>query len=72
MLVLEGVFLQETVEGFLSTVERFNSVMRLKFFDASCQRLSLEPDVGSASKNPGSVEIGVACEGEVGSEHPMQ
>ncbi|CAI4032296.1 hypothetical protein DNFV4_02725 [Nitrospira tepida] len=40
VLIVEGVLLEKASESFLSTVECFNGVMRLKLFDAPRQRFS--------------------------------
>lgn len=55
LLILQRVFLQKAIERIMATIEGFDGVMELKFFDASCQRLTGEPEVGAASKKPGAV-----------------
>ena len=54
VLILYCVLLEEAIEDFMSAVERFNCVMRLKFLDTPSQRFSLKPGAGVASKKPGS------------------
>jgi len=40
LLIVESVLPEKVIESLLSTVECFNGVMRLKFFDAPRQRFS--------------------------------